>query len=95
MEVNVVEKLLRLSQLSLDEDETRVLLADLDEIIAFVDTMASVPTDGVAPLSHPMELEQLLRADEPVESIERELMQASAPEVRDGMYVVPRVVVRS
>ena len=89
-----IERLLRLSQLSLNDCEKDALVTDLDQIIAFVDIMATVPTENIAPLSHPMDLEQPLRPDVVHTDTHREHLQASAPKVREGMYVVPRVVIR-
>ena len=54
--------------------------------------MQSVDTDGVAPLAHPLDAAQRLRPDALTEAVDRAHYQAGAPAVRDGLYIVPRVV---
>ena len=90
----IISKLLILSQLSLKKRERDSLIDDLDRIIEFVDVMATVPTEGIAPLSHPLDLEQPLRTDRVLPDTDRERVQASASAIRNGLYVVPRVVDR-
>ena len=113
METAVIDKLLRLAALSLEPQERAQLDADLDKIVAFIDAMQVVDTDGVEPLAHPLEdpsagereglaprvkkpgrwaMAQPLRTDRITETVCRETFQESAPEARDGLYLVPRVV---
>lgn len=89
---NVVEKLLRLSALSLEPGERSLLQGDLDKIIGLIDAMQSVDTQAVLPLAHPLDGTQPLRADAVTESIDRDRLQRGAPLARDGLYLVPRVV---
>jgi aspartyl-tRNA(Asn)/glutamyl-tRNA(Gln) amidotransferase subunit C len=84
--------LCRLAQLALDDADQHAARQDLERIIAMVDQMQSVDTDGVEPLAHPLGSAARLRPDEVTESVDRELFQALAPAIRDGMYLVPRVV---
>ena len=98
MDAAVIDKLLSLAALSLAPQHRAELEADLDKIVAFIDFMQVVDTDGVAPLAHPLEdlddwaAEQPLRTDCATEPDQRETFQETAPEVRDGLYLVPRVV---
>ena len=89
---DVVEKLLRLSALSLATGEKVLLQGDLDKIVGFINAMQSVDTRGVLPLAHPLDGTQPLRADDVTESIDRDRLQRNAPLTRDGLYLVPRVV---
>ena len=75
-----------------DEGLTDVAVEDLDRILAMVDQLQQVDTDGVAPLAHPLEATQRLRADEVTESNQRERFQQVAPATEQGLYLVPRVV---
>lgn len=87
-----IDKLLRLAALRLEESEKRELEADLVKIIELVDALRQVDTTDVAPLAHPLESVQPLRSDRITESVERGRYQDGAPLVRDGLYLVPRVV---
>ncbi|MFU8817917.1 MAG: Asp-tRNA(Asn)/Glu-tRNA(Gln) amidotransferase subunit GatC [Pseudomonadales bacterium] len=84
--------LCKLAQLALDDDERQAVREDLERIIAMVDQMQTVATDGVEPLAHPLGDAARLRPDQVTETIDRERFQALAPATRDGMYLVPRVV---
>ena len=92
MDAATIDKLLRLAALRLDAQERAQLHADLDKIVAFVDAVQAVETDGVEPLAHPLDGVQPLRADRISETVQRERYQQGAPAVRDGLYLVPRVV---
>ena len=92
LEAETIDKLLRLSALRLRPDERRRLRADLDKIVGLIDALQSVDTTGVEPLAHALDGTQPLRPDVVSETVARERYQSVAPEVRDGLYLVPRVV---
>ncbi|MDW7746129.1 Asp-tRNA(Asn)/Glu-tRNA(Gln) amidotransferase subunit GatC [Halomonas sp.] len=81
-----------LARLGLDDDEAAHYLDDLGRILAMVDQLQTLDTEGVAPLAHPLETTQRLRADEVTETDQRERFQRCAPAVEQGLYLVPRVV---
>lgn len=92
MDRQTLDKLTRLSQLRLTPEEEALVLDDLGRIVAMIDEMQAIDTDGVAPLSHPLDMDQRLREDRVTETVDRERFQAVAPATRDGLYLVPRVV---
>jgi aspartyl-tRNA(Asn)/glutamyl-tRNA(Gln) amidotransferase subunit C len=87
-----IDKLCVLARLAIDPDERRDARADLERIIAMIDSLASVATTSIEPLAHPLDATQRLRSDEVSERIDRDVYQRIAPLVRDGLYLVPRVV---
>ncbi len=87
-----IDHLARLAALRLSEDDRVAALRDLQRIVTMVDRMRSVDTDGVQPLAHPLDSTQRLRADATTETFDREHLQEGAPSVREGLYIVPRVV---
>ena len=87
-----IDHLARLAHLRLSDQERAHVLDDLRRIIDMVDQMQSVDTEGIAPLSHPLDARQRLRADVVTEEVDREHYQEGAPATRDGLYLVPRVV---
>ena len=87
-----IDHLARLAALRLSDRERRGALRDLQRIVSMVDRMQSVDTDGVAPLAHPLDSTQRLRSDAATEAVDRAHYQAGAPAIRDGLYIVPRVV---
>lgn len=84
--------LCRLAQLALNEDELHAAQADLARIIGMVNQMQAMDTDGVAPLTHPLEKAQRLRPDSVTEQVDREQFQSIAPATEGGLYLVPRVI---
>lgn len=92
MHPDTLDKLMRLSQLQLAPKQAKLAIADLDAIIALIDEMQAIDTDGTAPLAHPLQADQPLRADAVTEEVSRERYQAIAPITRDGLYLVPKVV---
>ena len=90
-EINVTH-LARLGRLAISSSSHANTAQELQNIIAMIDAMQSVDTDGIEPLSHPLDSEQLLRADVVSETDSREAFQNNAPKTEDGYYLVPRVV---
>jgi aspartyl-tRNA(Asn)/glutamyl-tRNA(Gln) amidotransferase subunit C len=92
MDQETLDKLNRLSQLSADPAEKHLILKHLNDIMSLIDQLQEITTDNVAPLAHPLDMEQPLRKDEVTEAVDRERYQSVAPSTRDGLYLVPRVV---
>ena len=88
-----IDKIAHLARLALSEPEVPAYVDSLSRIIDMVGRLDRAETAGVAPMSHPLPgLVQRLRADEVSEADRRELYQRNAPEARDGLYLVPRVI---
>lgn len=92
LDADLIDKLMRLAALRLEAQERELLKDNLQKIVHLIDTMQSADTDGVEPLDHPLDGVQPLRPDRVTEAVDRERFQQVAPEVRDGLYLVPRVV---
>ncbi|GGX82015.1 glutamyl-tRNA(Gln) amidotransferase subunit C [Litchfieldella qijiaojingensis] len=87
-----VQRAAHLARLALDNDEAARYVDDLGRILEMVDQLQAVDTEGVAPLAHPLDTTQRLRADEVTETDQRDRFQRCAPAVANGLYLVPRVV---
>ena len=87
-----IDHLARLAALRLSDVERQHVLGDLQRIVEMVDRMLSVNTDGVPPLAHPLDTTQRLRPDALTETVDRAHYQVGAPAIRNGLYIVPRVV---
>ena len=79
----------RLARLRLDEAEVETMAGELSGILGHVDRIADLDLEGVEPTSHVVQLENVLRADEPWVSLPREVALANAPEALDGAFRVP------
>ena len=87
-----VEKIAKLSRLSLNDTEKNATLEKLNAVFALVEKMQTVNTDGIEPMSHPHEVALRLRDDAVTESDHAAQYQAVAPEVRNRLYIVPQVI---
>ncbi|HVY53356.1 MAG TPA: Asp-tRNA(Asn)/Glu-tRNA(Gln) amidotransferase subunit GatC [Gammaproteobacteria bacterium] len=87
-----VKKIAHLARLNLSEDDINYYTPQLSNILEFVACMNEVDTSNVNPVAHPLDLPQRLRTDEVKEPDQRELFQSIAPEVKAGLYLVPKVI---
>ena len=87
-----VERVARLARLRIDPADVEDRARDLARILELFDHLAAVDTRDVEPLSHPVAASQRLRPDTVSENVDRAALQHGAPQVEDGMYVVPRVI---
>ncbi|MCS2609984.1 Asp-tRNA(Asn)/Glu-tRNA(Gln) amidotransferase subunit GatC [Halomonas dongshanensis] len=92
LEESHVRRAAHLARLAISDDQASGFVEDLSQILAMVDELQRLDTDGVAPLAHPLDATQRLRPDEVTESDQRERFQQCAPAVENGLYLVPRVV---
>ncbi len=87
-----VKKLARLARLDISDKELDELGADLGEILHFIERLSAADLRGTEPLAHPLDICQRLRADVVTEDDQRESFQQTAPDSRDGYYLVPKVI---
>ena len=81
-----------LARLELSAADLAAMQQELNGILALVDQMAAVDTEGVEPMPHPQAAMQRLRPDEVTEPDQRSRFQSIAPQVEDGLYLVPKVI---
>ena len=79
----------RLARLRLSEEEVERMSRELSSILDHVDRISKLDLEGVDPTSHVVELENVLRPDEPRPSWPKERMLASAPDPAEGAFRVP------
>lgn len=79
----------KLARLRLDEAEVETMAGELSGILDHVDRIAALDLDDVPPTSHVVELENVLRADQPRPSWPRDVVLAPAPDPDEGAFRVP------
>lgn len=87
-----VTRIARLAQMELTEEEKAALEKDLTAVIGYMDVLSKINTDGIEPMEHVLGLSNVLRADEPVPSYDRDRLLGCAPKTEDGYYDVPLAV---
>jgi aspartyl-tRNA(Asn)/glutamyl-tRNA(Gln) amidotransferase subunit C len=88
----VVRNIAELVQLKVDDADIQQLAEGMQNILALADQMQAINTEGVEPVSNPLDASQKLRPDVVTEENQRELFQSLAPATESGLYLVPRVV---
>ena len=87
-----VAKIAQLARLAIEPRETESLGRELSNILDLVAQKDAVDTTGVSPMAHPLEMAQRLREDVVTEEDRRDLYQAGAPAVENGLFLVPKVI---
>ncbi|BBA71804.1 Asp-tRNA(Asn)/Glu-tRNA(Gln) amidotransferase subunit GatC [Geobacter sulfurreducens] len=87
-----VEHVATLARLELAEDEKDRFTGQLDAILAYVEKLNELDTDGIIPTSHAVPVENAFREDEVRLSIGVENALANAPDRVEGFFRVPRVI---
>lgn len=78
----------KLARLRLTDDEVERMSGELSGILDHIETIGRLDLDDVPPTSHVVELENVLRADEPRPSLPRDRALEHAPDAaRDGFRV--------
>ena len=88
----LVKYLEELGRIHLDETMEQKVKEDMQNIIAYFDTLNELNTDDVEPVSHSFPIQNVMREDVVTPSSDRETLLLNAPEQSEGCYVVPRTV---
>jgi aspartyl-tRNA(Asn)/glutamyl-tRNA(Gln) amidotransferase subunit C len=81
-----------LARLDLDDASVDKFAEQIGTILAYVDKLKSVDTQGVKPTSHAIALTNAFRDDDEKDHLNNEIALANAPEKEKGSFVVPKVV---
>ena len=92
LEEKDVVKIAHLARLQVTDAELSAVATRLSTILDLIEQLQAAPTDNIAPMAHPMDAVQRLRADAVTESNQRNAYQKIAPAVEDGLYLVPKVI---
>jgi aspartyl-tRNA(Asn)/glutamyl-tRNA(Gln) amidotransferase subunit C len=87
-----VDHVARLARLSFNDEEKQRLTAELNTILAYMEQLNSLNTENVEPLSHVIELENVLRKDVRVPGLSTEEALQNAPGRVDDFFTVPKVI---
>lgn len=87
-----VEKIAHLARIALTENDIPLYTENLSNILAFVEQLNNVNTQGITPMAHPLDAVARLRVDAVTEPNLRDHFQQIAPQVEAGLYLVPKVI---
>ena len=79
----------RLARLRLSDEDVERMSSELSTILDHIEKISELDLEDVEPTSHVVEVENVLRADEPRESWPREQILELAPDAAEGGFRVP------
>src|SRR4051794_7363387 len=79
----------KLARLRLTDEEVERMSGELSTILEAIEQIGELDLEGVQPTSHVVDLENVLRPDEPRPSLPRERALANAPDATDQGFRVP------
>jgi aspartyl-tRNA(Asn)/glutamyl-tRNA(Gln) amidotransferase subunit C len=87
-----VRKVANLARLQLSEADVSRFTQQLGQVLGYVEMLGELDTEGVAPLAHPLEIENVLREDVPIPSLPREAALSNAPKSDGRCFLVPQII---
>ena len=88
----MVDYVSTLSRVTLDEAAKEKMQGELQQIIAYMDVLNTLDTEGVEPMSHVFPVKNVLREDEVEPSYPREALLRNAPVPDEEAFLVPKTV---
>ncbi len=80
-----------LARLGLEPHRVEALVLELNGILAHMESLRLVDTEGVEPMAGPPGESKLLRDDRVAPDALHRTREAIAPAARDGLFLVPRL----
>jgi aspartyl-tRNA(Asn)/glutamyl-tRNA(Gln) amidotransferase subunit C len=87
-----IDHVARLARLELTEVEKEMFTGQMDAILAYVDKLNELDTDGIIPTSHAVPVENAFREDVVKESFDADNALLNAPDRADNFFRVPKVI---
>lgn len=92
IDTKMVDYIAELSRLEVPEGERQAMTAELERILAYMDVLNQLDTDGVEPMSHVFPVKNVLREDQVAPSQERAELLAGSPAPDGEAFLVPKTV---
>ena len=90
--ISEVEKIASLSRLSLTDEEKKQYQHHLEAILMTARRLDELDTNNVPPTAHIQGIENVLREDTILPSMDNSELTANAPERENGCFIVPKIV---
>lgn len=87
-----VLRVAELARLELTEAEKTRMTEQMNQILNYMETLNELETEGIEPMTHAIQLQNVFRPDEVKESLERELGLSNAPQSDGVNFIVPKVI---
>ncbi len=90
--VKDVEHVAKLARLDLSEHEKQLFTGQLNAILKYAEQLNALDTSGIEPTTHVLPMVNVMRADEPHQSLSVDKVMLNAPDEEDGHFKVPAVI---
>ena len=87
-----LSRVVKLARIELTPEEERRLAPQLSEVLKYIEKLNELDVSGVEPTAHATPLSNVLREDEPRDSLSQEDALRNAPKAANGLFVVPKIV---
>lgn len=87
-----VYKIATLARLEINESQADVFAAQMDTILAYMDTLNELDTSAIEPMYSPVNHATVLREDETTQHYSRKQILENAPEEDGSYFIVPKIV---
>ena len=87
-----LSRAVKLARIELTPEEEQRLAPQLGEVLQYVKKLNELDVSDVEPTAHATPLSNVMREDEPRESLSQEDALRNAPKTANGLFVVPKIV---
>lgn len=92
IDIKTVDEVAHLARLEFTEEGKTEILNDMNRMLAFVDKLNEMDTEGVEPLIYMTDEKNVMREDEPKDTITQKEALKNAPKKDSDYFKVPKVI---
>ena len=92
IDIKTVDEVAHLARLEFNEEGKAEILNDMNRMLAFVDKLNEMDTDGIEPLIYMTDDKNVMREDEPQQTISQKEELKNAPKKDSDYFKVPKVI---
>jgi aspartyl-tRNA(Asn)/glutamyl-tRNA(Gln) amidotransferase subunit C len=92
IDIKTVEEVAHLARLEFTEEGKADILNDMNRMLAFVDKLNEMDTDGVEPLIYMTDEKNVMREDESKNTLTQKEALKNAPKKDSDYFKVPKVI---
>ena len=87
-----VKNIAHMIRIEITDEEAEQYTKEISGLVEYAGRMSELNTDEVKPTTHGIILDNVLRQDEPIQSLSQEEALKNAPDQQDGHFKVPSVM---
>ena|SRR6202008_3311934 len=92
IDIKTVDEVAHLARLEFNEEAKSEIINDMNRMLAFVDKLNELDTDKVEPLIYMTDEVNVMREDEPKETLNQKEALKNAPKKDSDYFKVPKVI---